>query len=128
MYNPINRILKATRETGSYKKFRPHWSVTGLELASLLSFLPGMFIFLYAFVPSAVALFAAFEISKGNYALSIVLFTFFNIFLGVFGVIIAIADESLFNHGLATAIMYGGLGIWGVAAAVVQKRICANSS
>jgi len=123
MYNPINRLINVTKNSGILKPLRPHWSVSALELAAFLSFLPGMFIFFYAFVLSAAALYAAFEVTKRNFSLAISLFALFNCLPGFFGLLAFLLTGFDSGAGLAIALLYGTLGIWGIAATNLQRRL-----
>lgn len=122
MYNPINRVLRATKDASSYKRRRPHWSVSALEVAALLSFLPGMFIFLYSFVLSAAILFAAFEVEKGNSFLATAVFALFGVLPGLFGILAAVSVSAFTAKGLALAAIYGGLGVFGIVVSSSQRK------
>ena len=123
MYNPINRLLTATSDRNTYQAGRPHPVLASLEIVAMVSFVPGMLIFLHAFVLSAASLFACFEVNNGNHNLAVVIFLLFNTSPGLLGLLVSTAGNDMILKGLATFVIYGGLGVWGVLAVVKQKSV-----
>lgn len=128
MYNPINKVLKGFEDDSRAKRMRPHSSVSALELVALFSFLPGMFILLYAFVLSAALLLAAMETEKGNLVISGLIFAIFGVLPGLLGLALALLEPSQIGRGIGLFIIYGGIGAFGFFAIYKQKGHLQNAS
>ena len=92
------------------------------ELAAFLSFLPGMFIFLYGFLLSSASTLAAHEMEKGRYILAGILLALFNLLPAAAGILSLTVDEYQ-PRTLALVLVYGVLAIWGFLAIVFQRKM-----
>ena len=112
MYNPIRLLTEGLRDEDRQKKLRPHSSVEALEFLAVFSFIPSFVIFLYAFIFSAATYLASAEVAKNNFWLGGIIYTVFNIFPALFGLVLLLEPEYRVQ-GIGLAGVYGGMGVWG---------------
>lgn len=128
MYSPLNRLLNTTvsdrtSSSGIYKK--THWLLNLFEFLAFLSFLPGMFLYLFLFVISGINLAVCIEIERGGYLLPAIIIFLIDIVPSI--VLIVWMLNSQFELAIFWyVLLYGSLGILGLLSIFIQKRFVAK--
>ncbi len=123
MYSPLNRLINtitADRVGGGAIRSQPHWMLNLFEILAFISFLPGMFLYLFLFVISGINLAVCIEIERGSYVAAGILLVAVDIvpsIVIVLGLINGVESEPPWF-----AIIYGTLGVVGLMAIVAQRK------